>query len=105
MFDWPEHGTAAIENHLSSIFLGQGLNLMSCTAVKGRGKFTIKIFIFKNKPFYFGLQNIEIKFGLNFICFLTSSGYDVIERNLLVTLNKRLVPPCTTLYLVVTACT
>ena len=38
MFDWPEHGLTAFENHLTKMFLSSGLSLLSCKAVKGRGK-------------------------------------------------------------------
>ena len=38
MFDWPEHGLTAFENHLTKMFLSSGLSLLSCKAVKRQGK-------------------------------------------------------------------
>ena len=38
MFDWPEYGLAAFENNLTKMFLSTGLSILSCKAVKGRGK-------------------------------------------------------------------
>lgn len=39
IFDWPEYGLTAFESHITKMFLSSGLSILSCKAVKGRGKF------------------------------------------------------------------
>jgi len=38
IFDWPQYGVKAFENHLSSLCFLEKTDLISCKAVRGRGK-------------------------------------------------------------------
>ena len=37
-FDWPEYGLSAFENHISREFLSAKLDIVSCKAIRPRGK-------------------------------------------------------------------
>ena len=45
IFDWPQYGLSAFENHLSKIFMESGLDLLSTSAIRGRGNFDIILVI------------------------------------------------------------
>ena len=38
IFDWPQYGLQAYENHLAKTVLKANMNLISCKSIKGRGK-------------------------------------------------------------------
>ena len=38
MFDWPEYGIVAYENHLTQLFLSLGVTNIEAKAVKARSK-------------------------------------------------------------------